>query len=94
MKFAFISEEKSKEEFQQRWRINYEDIILNSELGRGTFGVVYLATWKNKQVAGNKWSQSINHHSLLIIEIVKHMLAGELTQKEIDDFLAEIRLMR
>jgi predicted Ser/Thr protein kinase len=30
-----------------QWEINYEEIELGKELGKGAFGIVYKATWRN-----------------------------------------------
>jgi predicted Ser/Thr protein kinase len=33
--------------------IPYEEIKIDKELGSGSFGVVYVAEWRNQAVAGN-----------------------------------------
>lgn len=35
-----------------KWQIPYEEITLESELGRGEYGVVYRGKWRNIAVAG------------------------------------------
>ena len=34
-----------------RWEIDYKDLKIEKEIGRGSFGVVYKATWRESEVA-------------------------------------------
>jgi len=38
---------KKYPEMEKGWKINYEDVQLKDELGRGAFGVVYKCEWRN-----------------------------------------------
>jgi len=58
------------------WNIQYEELLIKEEVGRGGFGVVYHGSWRSSPVA------------------VKQMSSEYMTLKDIDDFNAEISLMK
>ena len=38
---------------ESEWNIEYDELKLTKEIGRGAFGVVYQGTWKGVDIAGN-----------------------------------------
>src|SRR5579875_141908 len=72
-----FSETKSSNfENSTDWKINYENITMGKEIGKGSFGVVFRAKWRHIDVA------------------VKKLLATEVSQKQISDFLSEVEVMK
>ena len=60
------------------WEIDFEEMELGKELGRGAFGVVYKGKWRLQDVA---------------IKEVPPERVTQMTPKDFDDFKAECDLM-
>ncbi len=51
------------------WQIDYKDIAVERELGRGSYGIVYLGKWRTQAVAGTS-IYNINQSSTIIYSIL------------------------
>lgn len=70
--------------------INYSELIMDKEIGRGAFGVVFKGRWRGGAVAISKL------HRLFFLPIFKKeqlLLKNTLTDKEMKDFQDEAAVM-
>ncbi|KAL6066360.1 Tyrosine-protein kinase BTK [Balamuthia mandrillaris] len=60
-----------------KWEIDYNELVMEKEIGRGAFGTVFKGKWRNTQVAIKTIRQDVSY----------------LSAKELDEFKSEAKLM-
>lgn len=69
------------------WEIQYSELEIGQELGKGGFGVVYCGKWRNGEVAGTT-------QPCISDESVKQIIQENITPEMVEQFKAEAELLR
>jgi hypothetical protein len=61
-----LLKERGRTEIEySKWAIDYNELELKEEIGRGAFGIVYFAKWRKSRVVVKKlWNRRLSHSEI------------------------------